>query len=74
MDKFNKRRRRAIKDTYYLCSTLFGISYNHDKLFKLYERSLKKTKNIDIYIDNIDESDKVIYEENIIKPVQKFKG
>jgi hypothetical protein len=73
MDKFNKRRRRIEKEQQGLTGFIFCISYNHENLFKLYERSTKRAKTIDRYIDNMDESDKVIYEENIVKRVQKFR-
>lgn len=73
MDKLSKRKFKLQKENH-LNNRIYSISYNHEHLFRLYERSIRKTKNIDSYIDNMDESDKVLYEENIVKEVQKFKG
>lgn len=73
MDKFNKKIHR-----FYLNNVMNSfdvyVSFNHERLFEIYKRATKKAKSIDSYIDNMDEMEKVIYEDNIVKPFQKFKS
>lgn len=74
-DKLNRKKYRTKKEWPQITNNIFSLAYSHEKLFKLFESSIRTKKvNFDEQLENMDESDKVCYEENIVKEPIKFKG
>jgi len=73
MDKLNRKRVKLNWQFPKLLNNVFSISYNHENLFKLFE-SRGGHWDLREQMTNMDESDKVCYEDNIVKDVIKFKG
>lgn len=71
MDKFNKRDFKLRRKEHKVKDGLWAISYEHDKLFRLYDSNVK-SNNFDSQMENLDEADKVQYEEAFYKEGKKF--